>query len=175
MASQSLVVKATAFTEWNGPDFPAWIGYAPANHDYSDLHSLLALCVPFLSALTAPAEARSCKPLADLRYPRSFQQREGADAGSGQFDELGRRMAEAGRCWKARTGRVVDMQAYRTSLPRPSAALESTSQLTPSPLPLTSSAPDVPRDRAAVQRGGRRRGGSEERASGGVESASLYY
>jgi hypothetical protein len=46
MGSRSLVLKATAFTEWNGAGFPAHVGYVPVNVDYSDIHSVLALSVP---------------------------------------------------------------------------------------------------------------------------------
>ena len=57
MGSRSLVLKATAFTEWNGAGFPAHVGYVPVNVDYSDVHSILALFVP-----RAGYAARFCIP-----------------------------------------------------------------------------------------------------------------
>ena len=45
MASKSLVIKSTAFTEWNAKTFPSWYGYLPSQNDYGDLESILSLCV----------------------------------------------------------------------------------------------------------------------------------
>jgi hypothetical protein len=49
-------------------------------------------------------------------YPStSFKQEGGIPADVALFDDVARRMADAGRCWAARTTRVVDMQAYSAS------------------------------------------------------------
>jgi beta-1,2-xylosyltransferase len=58
MASKSLVIKSTAFTEWNANTFPAWYGFIPSQNDYADLESILSLCVRTLPRL-------SCRTAAD--------------------------------------------------------------------------------------------------------------
>lgn len=53
LASKSLVLKSTAFTEWNAGTFPAHYGYIPVQNDYADLESILSLCVRRKSLATA--------------------------------------------------------------------------------------------------------------------------
>lgn len=119
MAARSLVVKATAFTEWNGQTFPAHYGYVPANNDYSDIESILSLCVALPCSLDVVASARSDRLTLALTHHHSLQ--------TPELDAVAREMADVGRCWKARTMRVVDMQAYSTS------ALRRPLTLVPSP------------------------------------------
>lgn len=45
MTQTSLVLKATVFPEWNSRILPEWFAYVPLKVDYSDLFSVMALCV----------------------------------------------------------------------------------------------------------------------------------
>ncbi|KAI1792491.1 hypothetical protein LXA43DRAFT_1006897 [Ganoderma leucocontextum] len=101
MESDSVVLKATVYREFFSDWLQPWLHYIPLSQSYAEIYNIHAF---FSGATEATLRAANATALTDPAERRGAKSIDG--------DRRLRRIARAGKQWKRRMGRRVDMEAY---------------------------------------------------------------
>ncbi|KAJ7059525.1 glycosyltransferase family 90 protein [Mycena amicta] len=115
LASDSVPVKNTMYDEFFSGWIEPWVHYIPLSPTYSEVYNMVAY---FSGPSSSVLQAAGLPPMHD---PKKVRRRgmtppamvdPGRSVAAGEGDRRARRIARAGKQWKATMGRKVDMEVY---------------------------------------------------------------